>query len=35
MGALNGAVLLLVAVWDVALTLDAILASPSYDELEV
>lgn len=34
MDAINGAVVLLIAVWFVALTLDAILASPAYDDLE-
>lgn len=34
MGAITGTVVLLVAAWFVAMTLDAILASPSYDDLE-
>lgn len=34
MTAFNGAVLLLVAAWFVAVTLDAILASPTYDEVQ-
>lgn len=34
MGAINGAVVLLVAVWFIAVTLDAILSSPTYADTE-
>lgn len=34
MGAVNGAVLLLIAAWFMAVTLDAILASPEWNEVQ-